>query len=102
MRSSILLAMAGLLTCSPLPGFAEEPGPGKQIELKLKTADGSIPYLLYLPKNYGAENGQPTPLVLFLHGRAESEGPLSNVKKWGPHNFIDHGIQFPYVIASPQ
>jgi predicted peptidase len=106
MRSSFFLAMAGLLTCSLLTGFSEEPNPGQQVEQELKTSDGSIPYLLYLPKNYGAETGQPAegkwPLVLFLHGRGESQGPLSGVKKWGPPNFIDHGIQFPYVIASPQ
>jgi predicted peptidase len=106
MRSLFLLALAGLLTCSLSTALAEEPGAGKQVEQELKTIDGSVPYLLYLPKNYGAETGQPAaskwPLVLFLHGSGESEGPLSNVKKWGLPNFIDHGIQFPYIIASPQ
>jgi len=43
--------MAGLLTCSLLTGFAEEPAPGQQVEQELKTTGGSIRYLLYLPKN---------------------------------------------------
>lgn len=68
----------------------------------LKVGDGSISYLLYLPKQYRASGSGAWPLLLFLHGRAESDGPLSLVKKWGPPYFIEHGVEFPYIIASPQ
>jgi predicted peptidase len=106
MRSLFLISMSGLISCSLLTAYAEDPAAGKQVEQELKTSDGTIPYLLYLPTNYGAATSEPVaskrPLVLFLHGRGESEGPLSIVKKWGPPNFIDHGIHFPFIIASPQ
>jgi predicted peptidase len=104
MRMLILLATIsiGFLT----PAFAADPAAGVQVEQELKVGDGSIPYLLYLPKKYGAEDAGSSqgrwPLMLFLHGRGESKGPLSVVKKWGPPNFIDHGINFHYIIASPQ
>jgi predicted peptidase len=101
-----LLLMAIFGFCSLVTTFAAEPAPGQQVEQELKAADGSIPYLLYLPKNYSAQHNDASqsgwPLMLFLHGRGESQGPLSSVKKWGPPNFIDHGINFPYIIASPQ
>lgn len=61
---------------------AEDPAPGKQVEQSLATSDGgSIPYLLYLPKDYSA-TGAKVPFMLFLHGRGESDGPLSVVAKW--------------------
>lgn len=82
--------------------FAEEPVPGKQVEQTLTVGDGSISYLLYLPKAYSADDAKKVPLMLFLHGRGESKGPLSSVKRWGIPHFIDLGVNFPYVIASPQ
>jgi predicted peptidase len=54
-----------------------------------------------LPKNYDG-SANKWPLILFLHGRGESTGPLSTVKKWGVPEFIDHGVDFPYIVASPQ
>ena len=59
-----------------------------------------IPYLLYLPPNYSATG--KIPLMLFLHGRGESQGPLSVVAKWGPPSRVEHGYTYPFVIASPQ
>jgi predicted peptidase len=79
----------------------EEPAPGKQVEQEFKTSEGkSIRYLLYLPKAYDSK--EKWPLLLFLHGRGESDGPLSIVKKWGPPRLIDRGENFPYIVVSPQ
>lgn len=79
----------------------EEPRPGKQVEQKLDLGDGRfIEYLLYLPADY--DPLQKYPFMLFLHGRGESDGPLSLVKKWGPPRLVDEGRQMPYIIASPQ
>lgn len=106
MRSFVLLAMIG--ACSLASVRAEDPAPGKQVEQVLLTPQGSISYLLYLPKDYQAQGqgtaGSPShwPLMLFLHGRGESDGPLRVVKKWGVPYFIDHGVEFPYIVASPQ
>jgi predicted peptidase len=97
--SGIVVAISMLSTS---PTQAAEPAPGKQVEQQLNTREqGSIPYLLYLPTNYDART-QKWPLMLFLHGRGESYGPLSIVKRWGPPRFIDHGDNYPFIIISPQ
>lgn len=81
---------------------SEEPAAGKQVEQELKTPSGkAISYLLYLPKGYSSGTTK-WPVMLFLHGRGESDGPLSIVKKWGPPRLIEHGVEFPYVVVSPQ
>lgn len=80
---------------------ASEPGPGKQVEQSFATSDGGmISYLLYLPKNYDA--AKKWQLILFLHGRGESFGPLNLVAKWGPPQFAARGDELPYVLVSPQ
>ncbi|HVV73887.1 MAG TPA: prolyl oligopeptidase family serine peptidase [Verrucomicrobiae bacterium] len=92
--------MIGALSLSRV--LAEEPAAGKQVEQELKTENGkSIKYLLFLPKEYDSSDSK-WPLLLFLHGRGESDGPLSIVKKWGPPRFIDHGANYHYVVVSPQ
>ena len=76
-------------------------GPGKQVEQSFATSDGgTISYLLYLPKNY--DSAKKSQLILFLHGRGESYGPLSLVAKWGPPQFAARGDELPYVLVSPQ
>lgn len=106
MRALVVLAVIGISSSSLSSGFGEDASPGKQVEQSLKVGEQSISYLLYLPKNYSeaaaGDSQNRWPLMLFLHGRGESEGPLSAVKKWGPPNFIEHGINFHYIIASPQ
>ena len=88
-----------------LPVNAQEnkPTPGKQVEMSVTTNDGAeVPYLLYLPKDYQAESEQKFGLMLFLHGRGESNGPLSLVAKWGPPKFAERGDKLPWIIVSPQ
>lgn len=80
---------------------SQNPSPGKQVEQSFKTSDGgSIDYLMYLPKDY--ETAEKSPMILFLHGRGESFGPLSLVAKWGPPRFAARGEELPYVLVSPQ
>jgi len=101
---SITILVVGILFLN-LQTIAQEnvPTPGKQIEMSFKTSDGAnVPYLLYLPKNYQAEGGKQFGLMLFLHGRGESNGPLSLVAKWGPPKFAARGDELPWIIVSPQ
>jgi len=99
MRAIIIPLVLSAFTMSIVR--AEDPAPGKQVEQELKTTEGkSVRYLLYLPKAYDSK--QKWPLLLFLHGRGESDGPLSIVKKWGPPRLIDRGENPPYVVVSPQ
>lgn len=76
--------------------------PGQQIETSLEVEKGkSIPYLQYLPKGFQAKGDKKYPLILFLHGRGESRGPLAIVKKWGPPKMAERkGL--PYILISPQ
>jgi predicted peptidase len=81
---------------------ADEPAAGKQVEQSLPNDGGkAMPYLLYLPKDYEASRTN-WPVMLFLHGRGESDGPLSLVKKWGPPRMLQLGEHLPYIVVSPQ
>ena len=99
--AAFCIALAALLAFSTM-SRAEDPAPGKQVELSLPTPAGSLPYLLYLPKAYEAEKEKKWPVMLFLHGRGESRGPLSIVAKWGPPRMAARGDDLPYIIVSPQ
>ena len=80
-----------------------KPTPGKQVEMSFTTSDGTeVPYLFYLPKEYQADAEQKFGLMLFLHGRGESKGPLSLVAKWGPPKFAARGDELAWIIVSPQ
>lgn len=85
----------------PLAGTAADPVPGSQVESQLETSDGgTLEYLVYLPSGYAERDHWP--LILFLHGRGESNGPLSLVAKWGPPRLAARGDELPFVIVSPQ
>lgn len=91
--------MLAAVSCSV---FAEDPAPGKQVEQSLVLSDSrQVAYLLSLPAGYG-EPGKLWPVMLFLHGRGESNGPLSIVAKWGPPRLAERGDDFPYILVSPQ
>ena len=87
-----------LAQTQPVPATA-----GEQTEQSFTTKDGTeVYYLLYRPKNFSAAEGGKFPLIFFLHGRGESNGPLSLVAKWGPPMMAARGDDLPVVIVSPQ
>ena len=80
---------------------SKEPAPGMQVEQIFKSSDSAeVPFLLYLPESYKPDSALP--LMLFLHGRGESDGPLSVVAKWGPPLLVSRGEKLPYILLSPQ
>ncbi len=104
MKTQMLIAMLmstlGGLGCLQAQGAS--PVPGQQIEQRFETSDAvQVSYLLYLPEGYKSGT-RPWPLMLFLHGRGESNGPLSLVSKWGPPRMAARGDQMPYILVSPQ
>ena len=104
MRSAEKLGMILPLTCCFLclqMAHAAEPTPGEQVEQAFQSDDGSLAYLLYLPKDYN-EKTDKVPLMFFLHGRGESYGPLRLVEKWGPPRMVARGDELPYILVSPQ
>ena len=97
--ASFVLPILAAISCS---AFADDPAPGKQVEQNLPLSDSrQIAYLLALPAGYG-ESGKLWPVMLFLHGRGESNGPLSIVAKWGPPRLAERGDDLPYILVSPQ
>jgi len=102
MKARSLLAISvgvTLLFCASAQ--SAEPEPGKQVEQIFKTTDAAeVGYLLYLPENY--KPGTSLPVMLFLHGRGESDGPMSVVAKWGPPQLVARGEKLPYILVSPQ
>lgn len=102
MKTQTLFALSfGLILLSCVVAQSAEPAAGKQVEQTFKTTDGAdVGYLLYLPENYAPSTALP--VMLFLHGRGESDGPLSVVAKWGPPLSIARGDKLPYILISPQ
>lgn len=95
---SLLLAV-----CLTSLTLAESPAAaGKQVEAVLDDPSGDMGYLLYLPSAYEQDPNKLWPLVLFLHGRGESDGPLSLVAKWGPPLMAAKGEDLPFILVSPQ
>jgi predicted peptidase len=60
------------------------------------------PYLTYLPKKYSAENNQPYPVLIYLHGGSLRGKDLSKLKTYGPPKEIAKGREFDLIIISPQ
>ncbi len=103
MKLNLTAVLMACFCLSNQQGYCQEPTPGKQVELSFKTSDSAdVPYLLYLPKDYAADKEQKDALLFFLHGRGESNGPLSLVAKWGPPMMAARGEDLPYIIVSPQ
>ncbi len=102
MNKSLAVGVIVLLSAVPTNVHGAEPAPGKQVEQKATFESGEMDYLLYLPAEYDASEDKKWPLVLFLHGRGESYGPLSLVAKWGPPRFAAKGEDWPFILVSPQ
>lgn len=96
------LHVISLVCCTALltPARSADPS-GKQVEQVLKVGEKSISFLLSLPKEYGAKETK-WPLMLFLHGRGESDGTLRLVERRGPSRLVERGENFPFVLVSPQ
>jgi predicted peptidase len=88
------------------------PQPGRQTEEELTVTMGegsderdiAIPYLLYVPAGYSeSQDGEPWPLMLFLHGLGESgDGQLQRVRKHGPPKIVERQKDFPFIVVAPQ
>lgn len=65
-------------------------------------ADGSFPYLLFMPKGYNDSGTDRWPLVIFLHGSGERGTDINLVKKHGPPMLVEKNPAFPFIVISPQ
>lgn len=100
-RAALATSLVLIIAVSNRAG-AEDPAPGRQVEQRFTTEAGlEIPYLLHLPERDPASTERPA-VLLFLHGRGESNGPLAIVAKWGPPRFAARGDRLPWIVVSPQ
>ena len=108
--SCLAIFVAILTMASPVPPLAGQTDSkesrstnGRQTQEKFTSSDGTIvEYLLFKPDDAAAANNRARPLMLFLHGRGESKGPVQRVAQWGPPKFAQRGDDLPYILVSPQ
>lgn len=63
--------------------------------------DVSISYRTYFPKDY-AEDGEPFPLLYFMHGSGERGTDLDRLELATLPRFIKEGLELPFVTVCPQ
>jgi len=73
----------------------------KQFRFKSGT-NGTVNYLLFLPRGYEAGAGKRWPLILFLHGSGERGTNVWKVATHGPPGKVASQPDFPFIIVSPQ
>jgi predicted peptidase len=61
-----------------------------------------MPYLLFLPQDYGQDIQRRWPLILFLHGAGERGDDLDLVRLHGIPKVVEQRPEFPFVALSPQ
>ena len=59
----------------------------------------ALDYLLYLPDDY--PNGDPAPLLLYLHGGGESGGDIQRLKENGLPKLLAAGLALPATVLVP-
>ena len=63
----------------------------------------SLGYLLYLPKDYNAQDtARKWPLMLFLHGAGERGTNVAKVAAHGPPKLAKNKQDLPFIVVSPQ
>ena len=63
----------------------------------------NLSYLLYLPKEYNAQDkARKWPLMLFLHGAGERGTNVAKVAAHGPPKLAKLKQELPFIVVSPQ
>ena len=61
----------------------------------------SLSYLRYLPPAYESSD-EDFPLVIFLHGSGERGTDLNLVAVHGWPRYVNEGVDYPFILVSPQ
>ena len=110
----VIMFVLGIFTCSTKENKSvnKPQSTGKEVEVQKDRHDeikgkfkASLPaefnYLLTLPKEY-KETGEPSPMIVFLHGGGERGENYELLKRHGPPMMVKNGEDFPFVVLSPQ
>ena len=81
--------------------MSKEHAPGVQLGYSPE-AKVRLPYLLFLPEEYGMEADKKWPLILFLHGAGERGDDLDLLREYGPAKEAEKNPEFPFICVSPQ
>lgn len=63
-------------------------------------ANGGYPFWIYTPAGYNGT--QPTPVIIFLHGKSLSGNNLQRVLRYGTLDAIKRGMTIPTIVIAPQ
>jgi predicted peptidase len=96
-----LAAVADLDANDARPGAQIPQSATVTVERDGKEAKIDVRYLLFLPRDHGAQD-QKFPLLLFLHGAGERGDDIELVKKHGPPKLVAAKADFPFIVVSPQ
>jgi predicted peptidase len=78
---------------------------GQHAQTMRKQVEVTVNYQLYLPADYGKEQGKKWPLIVFLHGAGERGDDINLVKKHGPPKLLDAKNDLAvanFIVVSPQ
>lgn len=91
MSKTFIIVLAFLLVFGIMPAA----------QITVSKPKASYPYLLYLPKEYSA-NDKNFPLVIYLGGGSQNGNDLNKLKTYGIPFYIEQGHEYNFIIASPQ
>jgi predicted peptidase len=98
---SLLAPIAAVMLCGSYAATAAEPLPTGFLDRTVSEGDVSIPYLLYVPRNYTPE--KKWPVVLFLHGSGERGTDGLKQSQVGIGQAIRmNSDRFPALVVMPQ
>jgi predicted peptidase len=101
----LLPLLAFLGACCTVKRSPHELAGGTQVPRRfsfVQTRKLATDYLLFLPEGYASNSGRRWPLILFLHGGAESGSNIWKVAKNGPPHIATQMSNFPFIVISPQ
>jgi predicted peptidase len=81
--------------------MSKEHIPGQQVDYYSESAE-QLPYLLFLPKEYGVDAEKKWPLIFFLHGAGERGVDLDILRDYGPAKEAQGDPNFPFICLTPQ
>lgn len=97
------LTLAAACWSSPDAVMANHPVEPTEAEFTATiTREVGYRFLIYLPKDYDADEAVRWPLVVFLHGAGERGDELAKVAVHGPPMQAARGDDLPFIVVAPQ